>query len=138
MNAGFEDCRILLELLRDNKFNWPETMLAFEAARAANADAIADMALENYVIMRDAVLDHRFQLKKVLGFELERRFPERFIPRYSMVMFHNIPYASVKQRGIIQEEIMDELIGAENDLSKVDYSKADRLICELLSPVALA
>jgi kynurenine 3-monooxygenase len=138
MNAGFEDCRILLELLRDNRFNWPETMLAFEAARTANADAIADMALENYVIMRDTVLDHRFHLKKLLGFELERRLPQRFIPRYSMVMFHNIPYASVKQRGIIQEEIMDELIGTESDLSKINYEMADKLICERLSPVTTA
>ncbi len=138
MNAGFEDCRVLLELLRANDWNWPTTMLAFEATRVANADAIADMALENYVIMRDTVLDQRFHLKKLLGFDLEQRFPDRFIPRYSMVMFHNIPYDSVKQRGVIQEEIMEQLIGEDKDLTKVNYALAERLIWERLPPVTVS
>ena len=50
------------------------------------------MALDNYIEMRDGVLDPKFALKKELSFELERRIPSHFIPRYSMVMFHeNIP-----------------------------------------------
>ena len=76
---------------------------------ALNTDAIADMALENYVEMRSTVREPKFQLKKDLSFRLEERHPGRFIPRYSMVMFHTIPYAEAKRRGAIQEQILDEL-----------------------------
>ena len=76
-------------------------------ARRPNAAAIAQMALENYTEMRDAVLDARFVRRKALALELERRFPERFIPRYSMVMFHpEIPYAEALRRGAVQAQLL--------------------------------
>ena len=65
-------------------------------------DAIADMALDNYVTMRDRVDDPKFKFKKELGFDLELKFPNQFIPQYSMVMFHRIPYAVAYHRGKIQ------------------------------------
>lgn len=138
MNAGFEDCGVLFELLCQNGDDWPAVMTKFEQSRIDNGNAIADMALENYVTMRDSVLDPIFQLKKELGFELERRFPDRFIPRYSMIMFHSIPYATSKLRGEIQEEILNTLIGNRNDLSQIDDQLAERLILERLSPLELA
>jgi len=61
----------------------------FGASRKPNTDAIAAMALENYLEMRESVADPDFQLQQALSLELERRFPQRFIPRYSMVMFHH-------------------------------------------------
>ena len=68
------------------------------------------MALENYIEMRDTVRDPRFQRHKALSVELERRFPDRFIPRYSMVMFHpEIPYAEALRRGNVQAEILTQL-----------------------------
>ena len=71
---------------------WKEVFQEFEKKQKKNADAIQAMALDNYIEMRDGVLDSKFALKKELSFELERRIPSHFIPRYSMVMFHeNIP-----------------------------------------------
>ena len=68
------------------------------------------MALENYREMRDEVRDAKFELRAALSFELERRFPGRFIPRYSMVMFHpEIPYAEAQRRGALQAGILREL-----------------------------
>ena len=65
------------------------------------------MALENYREMRDEVRDAKFELRAALSFELERRFPGRFIPRYSMVMFHpEIPYAEAQRRGALQAQIL--------------------------------
>ena len=81
----------------------------FERLRRPNAEAIAAMALENYVEMRDAVRDPRFQLQKQLGFLLEERNPGMFVPRYSMVMFHHLPYSEAQQRGAIQQRILDAL-----------------------------
>lgn len=91
------------------------------------------MAIENYVTMRDSVLDPKFGLKKELGFKLEKRLPDRFIPRYSMVMFHRIPYDEVFRRGLIQAEILDELVESVTELDDVDMELANRLVEEKLT-----
>ena len=109
MNAAFEDCRVLDELL-DRGHDWAGIFAEFEATRRPNAEAIARMALENYAEMREHVLDARFQRRQALALELERRFPDRFIPRYSMVMFHpEIAYAEALRRGAVQQQILDRL-----------------------------
>ena len=88
MNCCFEDCSELDTLLLDSK-DWARSFSEFETARRPNTDAIADMAIENYLEMRDTVRDPKFHLHKALSLELERRHPQRFVPRYSMVMFHD-------------------------------------------------
>jgi kynurenine 3-monooxygenase len=91
MNCAFEDCAEL-DRLMDEHHNWAGLFEAFENARRPNTDAIAQMALENYVEMREAVLDPEYRKKKAEAEELEKKDPN-FIPRYSMVMFHpEIPY----------------------------------------------
>src|SRR5256885_7612835 len=85
MNAAFEDCAVLDALLKQRQADWPAVFAQFEQSRRPNAAAIAQMAVENYTEMRDAVLDARFVRRKDLAMALERRFPDRFIPRYSMV-----------------------------------------------------
>ena len=132
MNAAFEDCSALDRCLDDPDRPWSEVFADFEARRRENADAIADMALENYVEMRSTVREPKFQLKKDLSFRLEERHPGRFIPRYSMVMFHTLPYAEAKRRGAIQEEILDELTSQATRVDDVDLARADRLIAERL------
>jgi kynurenine 3-monooxygenase len=136
MNAAFEDCsafdRCLAEASSDRP--WNDVFAEFERLRRPNTDAIADMALENYVEMRSTVREPKFQLKKDLSFRLEERHPGRFIPRYSMVMFHTIPYAEAQRRGAIQEEILDELTRQAASIADVDLARADRLIAERLGP----
>ena len=128
MNAAFESCSAFDRCLEDPDRPWNEIFLEFENRRRSNTDAIADMALENYVEMRSTVREPKFQLKKDLSFRLEERHPDRFIPRYSMVMFHTIPYAEARRRGAIQEEILDELTSRAASLDEVDLARADRLI----------
>ena len=135
MNAGFEDCGELLRLLDQHQENWSSVLPEFEAIRRPNGNAIADLALENYVTMRDSVLDKKFQLKKLLGFELERRLPEVFVPKYSMVMFRNIPYHVVKRRGEEQERLLDELIGSASSLDELDLATAATTAKRLLQPL---
>ncbi len=137
MNCGFEDCAKLNDLLDQYDDDWEVAAAEFEKARKPNADAIADMALENYVIMRDSVSDAEFQLKKEIGFKLEQKFPQQFIPRYSMVMFHDIPYAEALHRGKIQDEIMNQIIRG-NDPNDIDMTLAERLIQAELSPLEFA
>jgi kynurenine 3-monooxygenase len=132
MNAAFEDCSALDRCLEDADRPWNAVFAEFEKRRRPNTDAIADMALENYVEMRATVREPKFQLKKDLSFRLEERHPGRFIPRYSMVMFHAIPYAEAKRRGAIQEAILDELTSRAASVDEVDLARADRLIDERL------
>jgi kynurenine 3-monooxygenase len=132
MNAAFEDCSAFDQCVRDPNRPWSDVFAEFEARRRPDTGAIADMALENYVEMRSTVREPKFQLKKDLSFRLEERHPGRFIPRYSMVMFHTIPYAEAKRRGAIQEQILDDLTTRAASLDEVDLTRADRLISERL------
>ena len=112
MNAAFEDCALLDAMLEaaDASHDWPRVFTDFYAARRRDADAIAQMALENYAEMRSAVLDDRFLRQKGWALQLERLYPERFIPRYAMVMFHpEISYSEALRRGIVQQQILDAL-----------------------------
>jgi kynurenine 3-monooxygenase len=133
MNAAFEDC-VVLDTLLDASADWPARFAEFERLRRPNTSAIAEMALENYVEMRDSVLDAGFVRRKALAMELERRFPNRFIPRYSMVMFHpEIPYAEALRRGALQAQLLQELDPGENGAT--DAVLAGKLIAERLPPL---
>jgi len=131
MNAAFEDCLVLDGLL-DRHDSWGTLFEDFERSRLPNTAAIAQMALENYVEMRDTVRDPTYLRRKALAMELERRFPDRFIPRYSMVMFHpEISYAEALRRGAVQERILAEL-DEQRAHGEVDVDRERALIAEHL------
>jgi kynurenine 3-monooxygenase len=136
MNAAFEDC-LVLDTLLDRHDESAPLFAEFEQSRRPNAAAIAQMALENYLEMRDAVLDAGFVRRKAIAMELERRFPDRFIPRYSMVMFHpEIPYAEAQRRGTVQARLLEELDSAPAASGATDFVLAEKLVKERLEPIA--
>jgi len=130
MNAGFEDCVALDGCIERRAPDWSNVFAELEAERKPNAEAIADMALENYVEMRDSVRDPKFLLRKELAWKLEALYPASFIPRYSMVMFHQLPYAEAYRRGIVQAAILEELTTSAETVDDVDLARAKRLIEE--------
>jgi kynurenine 3-monooxygenase len=135
MNCAFEDCAHFDRLL-DAHARWEDLFAEFERDRKPNADAIATMALENYVEMRDTVRHPKYQLQKALSLELERRFPRFFIPRYSMVMFHHeIPYATAHDRGRLQQQLLDTLSARIEHLEQIDWDEAARLVQARLPPL---
>ena len=146
MNAAFEDCAILDALLDQHNVSthdandiraWSTLFSDVSRSRRPNADAIAEMALENYTEMRDNVLDAGFARRKSIAMELERRFPDRFIPRYSMVMFHpEIPYTDALRRGTIQADILAQLDAKRDASGNTDAKLAEKLIKDRLSPVS--
>jgi kynurenine 3-monooxygenase len=132
MNAAFEDCLVLDSLL-DRHDSWDTLFKDFERSRLPNTAAIAQMALENYIEMRDTVRDPAHLRRKELAMELERRFPDHFIPRYSMVMFHpEISYGEALRRGGEQERILSELVNRRAH-GEVDFDTARALIAKRLS-----
>ncbi len=136
MNLAFEDC-VLLAAALERTSDWSGAFSAFEQQQWANGNAIADMALDNYVEMRDRVRDPKFVLYKKLAFEFERRMPGRFIARYSMVMFHpEIPYAVAQQRGVLQQALLQRISNGATAIEEIDLDAAEELIRSELRPVS--
>ncbi|MHB8448334.1 MAG: FAD-dependent oxidoreductase [Rudaea sp.] len=135
MNCGFEDAVELAELVSDAANNTAAAFAEFQRRRKPNADAIAAMALENYVEMRDSVADAHFLLMRALERQLAARKPGRFVPRYWMVTFSRLPYAVAFRRGEIQSAILRELTAGKTELAQVDLTLADRMIDERLAPL---
>lgn len=111
MNAGFEDCSVLNQLLDKHADDWSKVAPEFQQLRKADADAIAQLALDNFVEMRDLVADPDFLLRKKIEAKLHELFPIQWIPLYSMVAFHDeIRYSEAQEMGRRQKEIMDQVM----------------------------
>ncbi|UXX78855.1 FAD-dependent monooxygenase [Reichenbachiella carrageenanivorans] len=123
MNAGFEDVTILDELLDKHGGDWPTILSAFETKRKTDADAISDLALKNFIEMRDLVGQAWFLKRKQIEHALYEAFPDQFIPQYSMVSFTHTPYSDAVRRGIQQDLILDRLANDEDILDIIASGK---------------
>jgi len=128
INCGFEDCTVLDECIEKQSGDWQKIFQKFGTLRKINTDAIAELSLTNYFEMRDHVADSKFALKKQVEFALEEKYPEKFIPKYSMVSFHRIPYSVALAKGKVQEKILAELCAAITSVEDLDWQRADELI----------
>jgi kynurenine 3-monooxygenase len=126
MNAGFEDVSLLADRLTGD---WARDFEAFSAARKPDADAIADLAIENFVEMRDKVADPEFLRLREIEHELQDRMPGRYLTRYQLVTFSRVPYRVAQQAGRIQGEILAELS------AKPDYRRGVELCEQRLVPL---
>jgi kynurenine 3-monooxygenase len=137
INCGFEDCTVLMKLLDQHGADWNKVFNEFERARKENTDAIADLAIENFVEMRDRVGDPRFLFRKKVEFALQEQYPQRFVPKYSMVTFLRVPYATALKRGQVQDRMLTELCEHIDRIEDLDWKKAERLVDSELSPLEL-
>ncbi len=135
MNCAFEDCTVFLELLDRHGPDWKKLFQEFEQARKPNTDSIADMALENFIEMRDRVADPRFLFRKKVELALEAKYPHHFVPKYAMVTFHRVPYSVALSRGKIQDRLLAELCDPISRIEDLDWKKADHLIHRDLTPL---
>ncbi len=108
MNSGFEDCSVLDELATELNEDWPTVLDAYQHSRKPNADGIAELAVRNFVEMRDLVADPFFQLQKQVEKHLHRRHPERYLPLYTMVTFSDLPYAEALRRSQVHDSFFIE------------------------------
>ncbi len=119
MNASFQDCTVLNSLLKEYDGDWNTILNEFSKLHVRNGHAIADMALENYIEMRDKVNDNYYKKRRELELKMEQFFPSEFIPRYSMVSFHQLPYSKVYEKGEKQFKLLDQIL-AEYEPDNVD------------------
>jgi kynurenine 3-monooxygenase len=136
MNCGFEDCRILDELIDQYGDDWAQTLQQYQALRKPDADAIADMALNNFIEMRDKTADPQFLLQKKIEGRLYEKYPDKWIPAYSQVTFSpHIRYSQALKQGQDQEGIMKEIMQLP-DIT--ECWNEDRLHQEIIGRLALA
>lgn len=114
MNASFEDVRVFDDILNEHEGNWPTVFEAFQAARVENANAIADLAIDNFHEMQDRVDDPDFIKKRRLEMQLEQTFPD-YYSKYSLVTFRpELPYAKAMKLGRKQDELLLKLCTQED------------------------
>ena len=135
MNCAFEDCVALARHLEDDD-DLATAFNSYEAERRPNALAIQAMALENYLEMRDHVDNRDYLLQRALELQLADRHPDRFIPRYSMVSFMRVPYASAFERGRIQRELLVEATRGHASLDAIDQAWVDAEVERRLPPLS--
>lgn len=137
MNAGFEDCRIFHTLLakhtNNQQTNWQQVFKDFENERIPNAEAIADLALRNFIEMRDLVGNKQFLLRKKIEKYLAQRFPTQFTPLYSLVTFSSVPYANALAIGQKQDELLAQIMRLPNLATEWDTGGLDAVFEGILT-----
>jgi kynurenine 3-monooxygenase len=132
MNAGFEDCSVMWELMKKHNENWPEVFKEYERVRKPNGDAVQDLSLYNYIVMRDRVADPEFLLSQKIERRINFLYPDKYFPLYSMVAFTNIEYQTALTKGQEQEATILRIIKEKNITTETSDDKIDELIHEYM------
>ncbi|RUL66239.1 FAD-dependent monooxygenase [Dyella dinghuensis] len=135
MNCGFEDTVVLADLLAESGNGTRDAFAEFQRIRQPNANAIAAMALENYIEMRDSVADPHYLAKRELGARLAERAPNHFMARYRMVTFTHLPYAYVFERGRAQDMLLEQLLRGSTSANDVQLDAAISTLEATLPPL---
>lgn len=110
MNAGFEDCTVMNRLMQKHNENWEAVFEEYSIERKPDGDALQDLSLDNYFVMRDFVADPGFLLRKKIEAKFSDLYPNKWLPLYSQVTFSNIRYSVAYNQGKKQTEIMDQVM----------------------------
>ncbi len=118
MNAGFEDCTVLWNLMNKHQENWTAIFDEYQRTHKKNGDALQDLSLHNYHVMRDYVADPKFLLQKKIEAHIFEKHPDKWMPLYSQVTFSHIPYSEAFAVGKKQDNIMKKIMEIPNIESK--------------------
>jgi len=120
MNAGFEDCTVLSGLMDKYGADWDTILGAYAASRKPNGDAVARLALNNFIEMRDKVADPKFLERKKIEKELGKRFPDKFVSVYEMVSFSHTPYHTAIQCIQAQDKLLQRIMNEGDFFANVE------------------
>ena len=134
MNCGFEDCAVLNELIGSYGDDWAAILESYQQLRKPDADAIADLALNNFVEMRDRVSDPKFLLQKKIEAAFSKKYPGKWIPAYAQVTFSpHIRYSEALKNSVRQEVIMQEIMALPGIEDKWQEEEVEKMIMQKLS-----
>lgn len=119
MNSGFEDVRLFMEMAESMDFDWSVILPTYSSFRKKDADAISELALHNFIEMRDHVADPNFLRRKNLEAQIQEKYPAEWVPLYSMVTFSDMPYSEALRLGKIQFQVMNEFL--QQDEHEIDF-----------------
>jgi kynurenine 3-monooxygenase len=133
MNCGFEDCSVLNALMDKHGEDWSALLNEFQSLRKPDSDAIADLALNNFIEMRDKVADPKFLLQKKIEARLHKKYPGKWIPAYAQVTFSpGIRYSEALERGAKQEAIMQQVMKMKDIETRWESEEVEKMILEKL------
>ena len=131
MNCGFEDCSVLNQLINKHQHDWKEILNEYQTLRKPDGDAIATLALNNFVEMRDKVADPVFLLQKKIEARFNSKYPNKWTPAYSLVTFSpEVRYSEALSRGLEQQAIMDEVMQTKDIDSIWDSETIEKMMLE--------
>ena len=135
MNSGFEDAVELADLLTASPDDIAGVFAEFSRRRKPNADAIAEMALDNYIEMRDRVDDADFLLMPELDRALSDAVPTHWMTHYAMVTFSRMPYSVALERTRMGEALLRELTAGKASLAEIDLAAARERVLVAMPPL---
>ncbi len=134
MNCGFEDCRVLNSLIDKHDENWSAILAEYQTLRKPDGDAICDLALNNFVEMRDKVADPKFLLQKKIEAAFSKKYPDKWIPAYAQVTFSpQIRYSEALVNGQRQEAIMQQIMTIADIENKWQDEEIEKMILEKIN-----
>lgn len=128
MNSGFEDITVLFDILEKNNWDIKPSFESYSKERLPNTQAIADMALENFVEMSEKVGDQNFLLQKKIEALLEKEFPDLYRSRYGMITYTLIPYHTAQEAGKIQNKLLQQLALEFPSIEKIDLNQCRKMM----------
>lgn len=132
MNSGFEDCTVFNELMQKHGDDWKAHFKEFETLRKPDADAIADLAMRNFVEMRDLTGQPEFLLQKKIEAKFSAKHPSKWLPLYSMVTFSHIRYSEALAQGKKQDAIMEQIMALPNIEAIWDTEEVEQMMLSQL------
>ncbi len=132
MNSGFEDCTIMWELMQKHGKDWEKIFSEYQISRKPDGDAVQDLSIHNYHVMRDFVGDPMFLLQKKIEAKFSENHPDKWMPLYSQVTFSNIRYSEALEVGKRQDAIMKEILKMPNIKNIWDSKEVENAILKAL------
>lgn len=134
MNCGFEDVDVLFQLL-DQTDDWTDALDRYQKLRKPDADAIADLAMRNFIEMRDLTADPKFLLQKKIEARIQDKYPQLWTPLYSMVTFSHRRYSEALALGQIHDRIMEDVMSRPDIESMWDSPEVEEYIINKLRQI---
>lgn len=128
MNAGFEDCSVMWELMQKHGDNWEDIFKEYQTLRKPNGDAVQDLSLQNYLVMRNEVSNPDYQLQQKIERRINKLYPQKYFPLYSMVSFSDIEYQVAFKKGNEQSSLIADLINQHGINARTPMHKIDSMI----------
>ncbi len=132
MNAGFEDCSVMWDLMQKNELavghDWNKIFEEYQILRKPDGDAVQDLSLHNYYVMRDYVANPKFLLQKEFERSIQKLYPDKYMPLYAQVSFSNIRYSEAWKKGMKQDELIKDIMKNNDIKSLIKENKIEDFI----------